>query len=86
MNKNYDPLFQPFKFKSGVELRNRLIMAPMTTFSADDNDYVSDEELAYYRSRSNEIGMIVTACAYVSNLEKDFMDKWRLTMMKQLKG
>lgn len=43
MNKNYDPLFQPFKFKSGVELRNRLIMAPMTTFSADDNDYVSDE-------------------------------------------
>lgn len=86
MNKNYDPLFQPFKFKSGVELRNRLIMAPMTTFSADDNDYVSDEELAYYRSRSNEIGMIVTACAYVSKSGKGFYGQMAIDHDEAIEG
>ena len=38
-------LFQDFTFKNGVHVRNRLMMAPMTTFSADENDYVSQEEL-----------------------------------------
>ena len=40
-----EKLFQDYTFKSGVTVRNRLMMAPMTTFSADENDYVSQEEL-----------------------------------------
>ena len=40
-----EKLFQDYTFKSGVQVRNRLMMAPMTTFSADENDYVSQEEL-----------------------------------------
>lgn len=64
--------FNKFKFKSGVEVRNRLIMAPMTTFSADEQDYVSDEELAYYRERSKGVGTVITACAYVSKSGKGF--------------
>ncbi|OLO25265.1 hypothetical protein BTR23_25100 [Alkalihalophilus pseudofirmus] len=48
------------------------MMAPMTTFSADDNDYVSQEELDYYKERSNGLGTIITACAYVSKRGKGF--------------
>lgn len=72
MKNNYRNLFQDFTFKSGVHVRNRLMMAPMTTFSADENDYVSQEELAYYKERSNGVGTIVTACAYVSKNGKGF--------------
>ena len=72
MNKKYENLFKDYTFKSGVQVRNRLMMAPMTTFSADVNDYVSEEELDYYRERSNGIGMIMTACAYVSKNGKGF--------------
>ncbi|RDW20182.1 NADH-dependent flavin oxidoreductase [Oceanobacillus arenosus] len=72
MKSKYQSLFQDFTFKSGVHVRNRLMMAPMTTFSADDNDYVSQEELQYYGERSNGVGTIITACAYVSKNGKGF--------------
>lgn len=68
----YTKLLQPYTFKSGVAVKNRLMMAPMTTFSADANDFVSDEELAYYEKRANGVGAIITACAYVSANGKGF--------------
>ena len=48
------------------------MMAPMTTFSADENDYVSQEELNYYKERANGVGTMITACAYVSKNGKGF--------------
>lgn len=72
MKNNYAKLFKDFTFKSGVHVRNRLMMAPMTTFSADENDYVSQEELNYYKERANGVGTIITACAYVSKNGKGF--------------
>lgn len=72
MKSKYQHLFQDFTFKSGVQVRNRLMMAPMTTFSADEQDYVSQEELDYYRERAKEVGTIITACAYVTKYGKGF--------------
>lgn len=72
MKADYQNLFQSYTFKSGVHVKNRLMMAPMTTFSADENDYVSQEELDYYRERANGVGTIITACAYVSKSGKGF--------------
>lgn len=72
MKNNYQNLFQEFTFKSDVKVRNRLMMAPMTTFSAQAQDYVSQEELDYYKERSNGVGIIMTACAYVSKNGKGF--------------
>lgn len=72
MKDTYQKLFQEYTFKSGVHVRNRLMMAPMTTFSADEQDYVSQEELDYYRERANGVGTIITACAYVSKNGKGF--------------
>jgi len=72
MKNNYQNLFQDFTFKSGVHVRNRLMMAPMTTYSADENDYVSQEELDYYKERAKGVGTIITSCAYVSKNGKGF--------------
>ncbi|ETI68057.1 NADH-dependent flavin oxidoreductase [Neobacillus vireti] len=72
MQNNFQKLFQDYTFKSGVHVKNRLMMAPMTTFSADENDYVSQEELNYYKERANGVGTIITACAYVSKSGKGF--------------
>lgn len=72
MKTNYKHLFQDYTFKSGVQVRNRIVMAPMTTFSADINDEVSQEELDYYRERSQGVGTILTACAYVTKQGKGF--------------
>lgn len=72
MNNQYKPLFQEYTFKSGVNVKNRLMMAPMTTYSADKNDYVSEDELAYYHERANGVGTVITACAYVTKNGKGF--------------
>lgn len=47
-------------------------MAPMTTYSANVDDTVSDEELAYYKERSAGVAAVITAVAYVSKHGKGF--------------
>ena len=72
MNPKYTPLFQPIILRSGIQLDNRVVMAPMTNFSSNPDGTVSDEEVAYYSRRSNGVGMVVTACAYVTANGKGF--------------
>ena len=72
MKEVYKPLFEPFTLRNGVQLKNRIVMAPMTTFSANPDDTASDAELDYYAARSNGPGMVITACAYVQANGKGF--------------
>lgn len=65
-------LFEKYKLNEQIELRNRYVMAPMTTYSANEDDTVSDEEIAYYKERASGVGMIITACAYISANGKAF--------------
>jgi len=58
-------LFQPFSFAAGLTLRNRIVMAPMTTWSSNDDGTVSDQEIAYYRARAKGVGMVLTGCTHV---------------------
>ncbi len=72
MNPKFKPLFEPFALKSGVELKNRIVMAPMTNFSSNEDGTVSDAEVNYYVRRSDGVSMVITACTYVSSNGKGF--------------
>ncbi|MFT8317467.1 MAG: NADH-dependent flavin oxidoreductase [Sporolactobacillus sp.] len=63
---DYRALFEPLTLPNGVELENRLAIAPMTTWSANDNGTVSDQELAYYQRRNAFAGLFISACIAVS--------------------
>ena len=76
MNSKYISLFQPITLRSGIQLDNRVVMAPMTNFSSNQDGTVSDEEVAYYSRRSNGVGMVVTACAYVTPNGKGFQGEF----------
>lgn len=65
MKQHYNPLFKKVSLPNGIELENPLVMAPMTTYSSNEDFTVSDEELEYYARRAEGIGMVVTAVAYV---------------------
>lgn len=65
-------LFQSYTFRSGVQVRNRLALAPMTTISADPDDNVSDAELDYVARRALGVGLAITAVAYVTPGGKGF--------------
>jgi len=73
MNSTYKKILSPFSFPvSGVEITNRIVLAPMTTFSGNDDGTTTDAEVAYYRERNQSAGLLITACAYVINHGKGF--------------
>lgn len=72
MNEKYKPLFEPFKFPNGINLKNGLVMAPMTNFSSNEDGTVTDAEVEYYARRSHGVSMVVTACTYVTRNGKGF--------------
>lgn len=59
-------LFEQFAFPNGTTLANRVVMAPMTTWAANDDATVSEDEIAYYRARANGVGMVLTGCTHVT--------------------
>lgn len=64
MTKKSDQALEAYALKPDFILRNRLVMAPMTTWSGLANGEVSDQELAYYKARSAGVGMVITATTY----------------------
>lgn len=65
MNEKYSNLMESFTFKNGVTLRNRVVMAPMTTWASNDDYTISDAELNYYKKRVTGVGMVITGCTRV---------------------
>ena len=73
MNSNFKNLLSPFTFPiSGIEVSNRIVLAPMTTFSGNDDGTTTDAEVAYYKERNLSAGLLITACAYVIKHGKGF--------------
>ncbi len=66
VNEKYKALLEPFELPNGVQLKNRVIMAPMTNYSSNSNGTVSDDEVNYYIHRSKGVSMVITACTYVT--------------------
>lgn len=49
-----------------LTLKNRLVMAPMTTYSAVNQHHVTDEMLHYYKLRAQSVGMVIVEATAVS--------------------
>ncbi len=69
-------MFDSWPLRCGLEARNRLIMAPMTTWSSNNDGTVSPAELEYLRRRSAGVGIVITAACYVQRTGKAFPGQW----------
>lgn len=61
-----------YTFKNGLTVKNRVVMAPMTTMSSFYNGMITDEEAAYYGLRAGGPGMIITGVANINALGRGF--------------
>ncbi|MCV4796385.1 NADH:flavin oxidoreductase, partial [Escherichia coli] len=52
MTNKHPSLFSPFMLTEKIKLRNRIVMAPMTTWSANPDGTISEQELEFYKRRS----------------------------------
>ncbi len=67
-----NPLLQAYTLNNGVEIRNRLVVAPMTHLASDDNGQTTAEELDFIRPRACGMGMFITAATAVSQNGRAF--------------
>ncbi len=69
---DYDKLFEAAKIKK-VTMKNRLVMAPMTTISGELDGSFSDEEIKYLSQRAEDgIGTIITPACFVHKYGQAF--------------
>ncbi|PSL41414.1 2,4-dienoyl-CoA reductase-like NADH-dependent reductase (Old Yellow Enzyme family) [Planomicrobium soli] len=66
INSQYNSLFQPITLPNGAILKDRLGVAPMTTYSGNPDGTVSESELTYYKRRSNIGDLYISACIAIS--------------------
>lgn len=61
---------QSLTLPSGVTLKNRLMMAPMTTSQSFYNGTITENEINYYAQRSKGLGAVITGAANVEAIGK----------------
>lgn len=68
--------FDPISFP-GLKLRNRLWVAPMTTYSSHEDGSISEAEIGYLARRAaGGFGAVVTAACYVHKSGHAFPGQW----------
>nr|WP_270596368.1 NADH-dependent flavin oxidoreductase [Enterococcus asini] len=85
MKKMYNFL-STYRFANGLEVKNRIVMSPMTTMASFYNGMVTKEEIAYYALRAGGPGMIVTGVANVSESGKGFEGELSITRDEMIPG
>ncbi|MFT8325098.1 NADH-dependent flavin oxidoreductase [Oenococcus sicerae] len=68
---NYQFL-QPFKFKNGITIKNRIVIPPITECSSFEDGSVTQDELDYFALRTGGVGLFITPASNVSDGGKGF--------------
>ncbi|MFZ1731055.1 MAG: NADH-dependent flavin oxidoreductase [Bacteroidota bacterium] len=69
-------LFEPLPLRCGINLSNRITIAPMTTWSSHKDGTIHPDELAYLRRRSKGPSLVMTAACYVQPEGHAFDGQW----------
>lgn len=65
--KKYTNLLRSMTFsRKGITVKNRIVMAPMTTWASNDDFTVSEEEIEWYKARVKDVGLVITGCTHVT--------------------
>lgn len=59
------PILNPLTLPNGAVLKNRLLMAPMTTCTGFYDGTVTSELVEYYRVRAGSIGTVIVECCFI---------------------
>lgn len=73
MKEKLTALFQPYVLNNGVEISNRLVVAPMTHFASNPDGTLSEQEQRFLSNRAENIGLFITAATLVADGGKAFV-------------
>ncbi|VEI47563.1 NADH:flavin oxidoreductase [Actinobacillus equuli] len=66
-------LFQTYTLNNGVEIKNRLVVAPMTHFGSNEDGTLGEQERTFISNRAVDMGMFITAATLVAKNGKTFV-------------
>ena len=69
-------MFSEFKLKDKIILRNKVVLAPMTTWSSNTDLTVADDEANYYNARSKGPGMVITGTTFFQKNGQGFENQF----------
>ncbi|MDG2953996.1 NADH-dependent flavin oxidoreductase [Bisgaard Taxon 10/6] len=72
MNPKFNPLFQPYTLNNQVEIKNRLVVAPMTHFGSNPDGSLGEAEREFISNRAQDMGMFILAATLVRDGGKAF--------------
>lgn len=72
MNPKHTDLFQSFMLNNGVEISNRLVVAPMTHFGSNADGTLGEQEARFISNRAGDIGLFIHAATLVADGGKAF--------------
>ncbi|NLV37407.1 MAG: FAD-dependent oxidoreductase [Clostridiaceae bacterium] len=71
---NYPNMFSRFRIKS-MDLKNRIALAPMGTFSENRNGSPNEKQIEYYRARARGgVGLVILEGQYTTNRTDPWID------------
>ena len=79
-------ILSPFTLPNGTQLKNRILMAPMTTCTGYFDGTVTSELVDYYRDRAGSIGTVIVECGFVDNLGLAFPGAISLDCDSKIEG
>lgn len=59
---------QSITLPSGVQLKNRLMLSPMTTQLSFFNGVITEDEITYYKQRSKGLGAVLLLVLQMSKI------------------
>ena len=69
---NSNKIFEKYTLNNGVEIKNRLVVTPMTLFVANEDGTFSEEDLKFMSKRGENIGMFIVEATLVADGGKAF--------------
>ena len=70
---NSSKIFDKYVLNNGIEIKNRLAVAPMTLFVANEDGTFSDEDFKFMGNRGENIGMFIVEATLVADGGKAFV-------------
>ena len=86
MNSEYKKLMEPYQFKCGAVIPNRLAMAPMTTKGSSYDGTVGKDDIAFYSTRSKTAGLLITGATSVSKFGEAFSYQFSIAEDRYING
>lgn len=77
---------EPFTFQSGVTVKNRLVMPPMTTLQSFYDGTITSDEINYYAERAHGVGAVITGAANVTDMGKGWPGELSIAHDEDLPG